>query len=593
MVRAVHLLAETTIYLAAAVLAVPLTKRLGLGSTLGYLIAGVVIGPSTLGLISQVEDILAFSEFGVVLLLFMVGLELEPARLWEMRVSVFGGGGAQVAACTVVFGGAAWLFGLPPTQAAVIGAGLALSSTALAVQILGERHELALPHGRAAFSMLLFHDIAVIPMLAVVPMLGSGAEDSGRPAWMSALIALGAIAAVVLIGRFVLRLLLRLVASARSSEISIAAALLVVTGTALLMEDVGLSMALGAFLAGVLLADSPYRHELEANIQPFKGLLLGLFFIAVGMSARLALVAEQPWEVLGLVVGLVLVKCLVLFGVGRGSKLDNISSANLAITLSHGGVFAFVLFGVALESNVLSAEVVELLIVVIALSMAVTPVLFTLRDLGARLLPSAGREMERDGYEHAPVIIAGFGRFGQMVGRILAMKQIPFTALEADPTAVDFVKRYGGSIHFGDTSRLEILRAAKVEEAEVFVVAIEDVEASVATARIVRKTFPDVIVIARARNRRHVYELRDVGVEHIFRETLASSLEAARQTLLELDLPYTESYRAVRKFREYDERLLEEQYEIRDDDEMMIASAKQTAAELEALFSSDDAEERQ
>jgi glutathione-regulated potassium-efflux system protein KefB len=587
------LLADSAIYLAAAVVAVPLTKRAGLGSTVGYLAAGVAIGPSALGFVANPENILHFAEFGVVMLLFLIGLELEPARLWEMRKRVFGTGAAQVVVSAALFTAAARAFGVPIVQAAVVGAGLALSSTALAIQILSERSELSLPHGRAAFAILLFHDIAVIPMLALVPLLGpSTAGGAGRPAWQAGLLATGVIAGVVVAGRYLLNPALRFVMSTRSSEVSTAAALLVVVGNALLLERAGLSMALGAFLAGVLLAESPYRHELEANIQPFKGLLLGLFFIAVGMSAKLSVLRERPGTVMALVAGLIAVKAIVLFGMGRRIRLSRWSSANLAITLAHGGVFSFVLFGEALRVGVIAAELHDLLIVIVAISMAGTPIMFALRGPLAKLFETNTDELAYDEmkFGFAPVVIAGFGRFGQMVGRTLSMKRIPFTAIEADANHVDFVRQFGNRIHYGDATRIELLRAAHVARAKVFVLAVEDVEASVATARLLRDHFPHVTVIARARNRPHAFQLRAVGIENIHRETFPASLEAASDALVEVGLPITEALRAVRKFRQHDEALLDQQYDVHEDREAMIATAKQATAELETLFHHDSIE---
>lgn len=581
-----QLLAQSAVYLASAVVAVPLFKRLGLGSTLGYLAAGVVIGPSALGLVSDPESILHFAELGVVLLLFLVGLELEPERLSALRRRIFGLGGFQVGLTTLLFGAAAFLVGRPLVEAGVIGAGLALSSTALALQVLGERGDLHRPYGRATFAILLFHDMAVIPMLAVVPMLGDGGGRGGP----SPLIALGTLVGVVVAGKYLVRPFLRLAAGAQSSEVSTAAALFVVVGTALLMEEVGLSMALGAFLAGVLLADSEYRHELEANIQPFKGLLLGLFFIAIGMSAKLRLVAESPLLVVGLVLSLVAGKAIMLVLVGRVAELPRRERIDLAVALSHGGVFAFLLFGVAADSGVLPRDVTDLLVVVVAVSMAFTPLLFALRDAMVRRFPGADDvpSTEETPYEDAHVVIAGFGRFGQIVGRVLATKRIAFTAIEADAGQVDFVRRYGSSVHFGDTTRVEILRASGVADARVFVLAVDDMEASVETARVVRSTFPGVPVVARARNRRHAFLLMELGVDVIFRETFASSLEAAREVLIELGLPTHEAYRAARKFREHDERVLEEQFHIRDDTDALVATTLAREEQLRQLFEWDE-----
>lgn len=584
------MLEYTAIFLAAAVLAVPLFKRLGLGSVLGYLAAGVVIGPTGLGLIHQVESTMRFAEFGVVLLLFIIGLELEPARLWRLRGAVFGLGGAQVVLTTITLGAVAALLGVPWRAAMVAGVALAMSSTAFATQILGEKHELTSPHGRAAFGILLFQDLAAIPVLAAVPLLGGQAARPGDDGSIKHhAIAFGAIVALVLAGRLLLRPALGIVARARSHELSVASALLVVLLTAIVMEHVGLSMALGAFIAGVLLADSEYRHELEANIEPFKGLLLGLFFIAVGMSANLRLVISEPLVVVGLALGLVALKFLVLAVMGRLYRLDSLGSASLAVSISQGGEFAFVIFGAAAGSGLLSEKLVERLVVAVTLSMVVTPLLFLLRDqvrtrLEARRTPRAFDDIDEDGSQ---VIIAGFGRFGQIVGRILRLRKIRFTALDNNPEHIDFLRRFGSKIYYGDASRLDLLRSAKIENARVFVLAIDDFEASMRTLHVVQKHFPHVTIIARARNRQHAYALLGAGVDTVIRENFAGSLDAARVALMELGIGASDARATVTRFAEYDERMMRETAVHRDDEQQLIASAKQYAQELERIFETD------
>ncbi|HUR40592.1 MAG TPA: monovalent cation:proton antiporter-2 (CPA2) family protein, partial [Verrucomicrobiae bacterium] len=453
------MLSAVAIFLVAAVIAVPLSRRLGLGAVLGYLAAGLVIGPWGLGLISDVDDILHFSEFGVVLLLFLIGLELQPERLWRLRGQVFGLGGAQVAATTLVLATAAYALDVPPMAALIAGFGLAMSSTAFVLRMLSERNELTSREGRMAFAILLFQDLAVIPFLALVPMLAGGGEGAGA---LPALRALAVIALVVFAGRFLLRPVLRHLAAAKVPEIFTAAALLVVIGTSLLMEAVGLSMSLGAFLAGVLLADSEFRHELQADLEPFQGLLLGLFFMAVGMSVNLGLLAEKPLLVLGLVAGLVIAKAGVLYAIGRIARGPADASRALAIALSQGGEFAFVLFGVAAVAGVLDAPLHQLLLVVVTLSMATTPALYALQ---ARFrAPLAGPPFDIIEASEAPVIIAGFGPFGQIVGRLLRLRRIGFTVLEKDVAQVDFVRRFGNKIYYGDAARLDLLRAAHAEK---------------------------------------------------------------------------------------------------------------------------------
>ena len=587
------LLQHTAIFLATAVVAVPLFKRLGLGSVLGYLVGGAVIGPSGLALIDEVESTLHFAEFGVVLLLFIIGLELQPSRLWRLRHAVFVMGGAQVLGSGALLGLAAWSLGLPAAAAGVAGLALAMSSTAFATQILGERRELTVPHGRAAFGILLFQDLAAIPLLAIVPLLGASAAaaqgDEGHGGLAGLGLAALVIAALVVVGRTLLRPAFRVIAAARSHELSVGAALLVVLATALLMEWVGLSMALGAFIAGVLLADSEYRHELEANIEPFKGLLLGLFFLAVGMSADLALLLAHPLEIAALTVGLVAVKALVLFALGRASGQAPSSAAALAVALSQGGEFAFVIFGVAVEAAVLDRSRVDLMIVVVTLSMVLTPLLFIALD---RALARRAAAAERRPFDALPedgsqVLIAGFGRFGQIVARVLRSRRISFTALDVSPEHVDFVRRFGNQIYYGDASRLDLLRAARADTARLFILAIDDVEASLRTLRTVQEHFPHLRVIARARNRQHAYALLGAGVEIVIRETFAASLDAARRALEELGVSPADAARAAERFAAYDERAVQEMYVHRDDTAKLIASARSYTEELERLFEDD------
>jgi len=584
------LLGQSAIFLGAAVVAVPLSKRLGLGSVLGYLAAGIVIGPWVLGLIGDVESILHFAEFGVVLLLFLIGLELQPSRLWVMRKSVFGLGGAQVLLTGAALAVAGVLWGLSLATAIVAGLGLALSSTAFALQILAEKNQLTTRHGRAAFSILLFQDLAVIPILALVPLFGPDPEGlTGRGALVNAVTVIVVLAGIVVIGRYLLRQLLRLVARTRLREVFTAMALLTVIGTALLVETVGLSMALGAFLAGVLLADSEYRHELEANIEPFKGLLLGLFFIAVGMSVNLGLLVESPGRILVIVAMLMAAKALVLIPLARLFGLcDNRAAMSLAAVMSGGGEFAFVMFAIAARQRLIEAQLIDELILAVAVSMLLTPFIYMLNEaVGRKLERQEAPEYDEMDDPHNDVIIAGFGRVGQVVGRLLAVVGTPFTALEIDSSQVDVVRRYGNVVHFGDASRPDILRAAGAEHARVFVLAIDDVEASIRTAEAVRRHFPHLKIIARARNRRHAHWLMDLGIEHIFRETLLSSLSMSKRVLSKLGFGNDEVERIGEKFRARDIRLLKEQHAIHQSEEKMIQSAKDTAAELESLLQGD------
>ncbi len=583
------ILHQSAVFLAAAVVSVPISKRLGLGSVLGYLVAGMVIGPWVLGLISDVESILHFAEFGVVLLLFLIGLELQPARLWELRKSVFGLGGVQVIATGAVLAVAALIFGLSPAAAVVVGLGLSLSSTAFALQLLAEKNQLTTDFGRASFGILLFQDLAVIPLLAVLPFLGEAAAPSTQAGWLSAVKVVGALAGVVLGGRFVLRPLFRIVASSRSQEVFTATALFLVVGTALLVSEVGLSMALGAFLAGLLLADSEYRHELEADIEPFKGLLLGLFFIAVGMSVNLGLVLERPFLVAALVLGLVLIKAALLFGIGKVVFKSYDSAISMGVVISQGGEFAFVLFGLAVGFKIMERATSDLLVVVVSVSMAVTPLLSILYEkvLRPRFIKKAKRDFDVAADADTPVIIAGLGRVGQVVGRVLRAKGIAFTAMDASPEHIDFIKKFGNKVFYGDASRLDLLRAARADKAKIFVLAIDDIESSIRTAETVQQHFPNLTIFARARNRQHAYRLLNLGIRKLMRETFLSSLEMTGDILQELGMTFSDSRRALDRFREHDEGLLMNNYKHSTDEKKLQEMAAQSRKELEEIFKDD------
>jgi monovalent cation:proton antiporter-2 (CPA2) family protein len=583
-------LREAVIFLLAAVILVPLFKRLGISAVLGYLAAGVMIGPWAFGFVVAGENVLHFAELGVVLLLFIIGLELQPSRLWALRKTVFGLGGAQVALTGAALALAGIVLGLPWTSALIVGLILSSSSTAMVLQLLAEKKQLSTQYGRAAFGILLFQDLAAIPLLAIIPVLGAATIGTNSTANGLAIAkAIALIAAVVIGGRWLLRPLLRLVALAAYQEIFTAAALLVVIGTAWLMQQVGLSMALGAFLAGVLLAESEYRHELEADIEPFKGLLLGLFFIAVGITADLGLVLHRPLTVLGLVAGLMLVKGLVLYAIARRVKHNIEAAIKLALYLSQGGEFVFVLLGVATGAHLIDTGLSSLLVVVVSVSMALTPLLVTLNAKVLKLgcaaeLPRPFDDVEEK--EHR-VIIAGFGRFGQIVARTLRTKKVPFTVLESSFEQVEFVRKFGNKVYFGDASRLDLLRAAHAEKAQAFVLAIDDPVASVKTAQMVKTHYPHLKIYARARNRMHAYQLMDIGVEHVERETLLASLEVARVLLQGLGFTAKTADEAARRFRAHDANLLKQQHKIYRDEAQLIASARQGAEELERLFEED------
>jgi len=581
------LLQESIVYLLAAIIMVPISRRLGLGSVLGYLAAGIVIGPFGAKLIQDPEHILHFAELGVVFLLFIVGLELQPSRLWVLRKMVFGLGSAQVILSAAAITAIAWLLGQPGDSALIIGLILALSSTAFVLQMLAEKKQLTTSHGRAAFSILLFQDLAAIPLIAILPMLGASA-GGGIDASQAGVMLL-TIGGLIIAGRFLLRPVLQVAAGSKIPEIFTATALLVVIGAALIMQFAGMSMVLGAFIAGMMLADSEYRHQLEADLAAFKGLLLGLFFIAVGMSVNIGLLLESPTRILIIVALLMLTKAAILVPIARKFKIcDSRSSWSLAAAMSQGGEFAFVLFGIAARDRLLPAGLIDELILAVAVSMLLTPFAYLAAEhFGNKM--SVDDEPEYDEMEdsHNEVIIAGFGRVGQIVARLLRVADRPFTALEIDSSQVDVVRRYGSTVHYGDASRLDILRAAGAEHAKIFVLAIDDVEASMRTAEAVVREFPHLKIIARARNRRHAYNLMDLGIEHIFRETLQSSLAMSETVLGSLGLSDADTKRLTSSFRERDERLLLEQHAIYHSEEQLIQSARDTAEELDSLLRDD------
>jgi len=585
----VSLLQEAIIYLVAAIIAVPISKRLGFGSVLGYLAAGIIIGPFGLRFIRDPEHILHFAELGVVFLLFIIGLELQPSRLWVLRRMIFGLGSAQMALSAIVIGLLAWTYGFTPTAAAVSGLILALSSTAFVLQLLAEKKQLTTAHGRAAFSILLFQDLAVIPLIALLPLIGSGASGENQFDPLKVGITLASIAGLIIGGHFLLRPLLRIVAHSKLPELFTATALLVVLGAALFMQFAGLSMVLGAFIAGMLLADSEYRHELEADLAPFKGLLLGLFFIAVGMSVNIGLLLKEPMTILLFVVGLMVAKAIVLYPLARVFGLCNTKGAlSLAAVLSQGGEFAFVLFALVAREQIIDTTQIDRLILAVVVSMMLTPVVYLIIEyVTGRTTEKVDAEYDEMEDEGHAVIIAGFGRVGQIVGRLLRVKGKSFTALEIDSSQVDVVRRYGSKVHFGDAGRLDLLRAAGADRAKLLVLAIDDIEASVRTAETVIRNFPHLTIIARARNRRHAHTLMDLGITHIFRETLLSSLAMSGRVLEMLGFDQEEVRRSIDTFREHDKRLLDEQHAMHHDEERLIQSAKDTARELESLLRND------
>ncbi len=581
-----HFLEQTAIFLLTAVVLVPLFRRAKLGAVVGYLAAGILIGPPGLALIGDVDATLQFAEFGVVLLLFLIGLELEPRRLWVMRRHVFGLGGAQLALTGAVLGAAGLALGLDWRAATIAGLGLAMSSTALVLSSLAERGQLASRHGREAFAVLLLQDLAVIPLLALLPLL---AGDGGDMRLAPALKGLAAIAVVLAASRVLVRPALKFVARHGGREVFTAAALLLVVGAALAMELIGLSASLGAFLAGVLLADSEFRHELEADIEPFKGLLLGLFFIAVGMSANLGLLAAAPHAVLGIAIGLMAAKFALLALVARLFGSAGPTGLCLATALCQGGEFAFVLFTAAAALGVMQGADAQLLILAVTISMFLSPLIFALHDSLLARWRERRAQPEFDAIDDPgkPVIIAGYGRVGQIVSRVLRMCDIPFTALELSHEQVDFVRKFGGKVYYGDSSRLELLHAAKTSEAKLFVLAIDDVEASVRTAAVVRKHFPDLPIVARARNRVHAFGLRDLGVRMVLRDTFPASLDMARLALLRLGFSAAATSNALALFRRHDEEMMDAQYAVQHDEAKLLQTSREAAEQLRELFESD------
>jgi glutathione-regulated potassium-efflux system ancillary protein KefC len=584
-----NLLLNALIYLAAAVLAVPIAKRLGLGAVLGYLLAGIAIGPWGLGFIREVQDILHFSEFGVVLLLFLIGLELDPKRLWALRRSIFGWGGAQVAVVTIGLLAAGLMFGVSWKVCLIAALGLSLSSTAFALATLEERNLMATPAGTAAFAILLFQDIAAIPMIAIVPLLGLQDVGHGGTGWLSALKVVGVIAGLIFGGRYLIRPVLRMIAKTDMREIFTAFALLLVIAIGLLMQSVGMSMALGTFLAGVLLADSEYRHALETDLEPFKGLLLGLFFIAVGMSIDFGVLLTQPGLVAGLLAAFLAIKTGVLYLLSKRFGIPRGQQAFFAFLLSQGGEFAFVVFGVAATAKVFTQETASLLAVVVALSMAVTPLLLLLYDkmIEPRFRNQNQRPADIIETQDNPVIIAGFGRFGQIVGRLLRANRIGLTVLDHDPDQIDLLRKFGFKVFYGDATRIDLLHAAGAAKAKALVVAIDDIEDSLDLVDAARLEFPHLAILARARNVTHYYDLMARGVIVIERETFESALQLGRKVLHELGFGAFQSRQAAMKFRTHNIKTLHQFYPYYQDQEKYISLSAKARKELEEMFERD------
>lgn len=576
---------DVILFLSAAVIAVPLARKAGIGAVLGYLLAGMAIGPWGLRLINDVEAVLHFSELGVVLLLFIIGLELNPGKLWQMRRPIFGLGVLQVLLTAGLLMGLLLLLGFSWQSALISGLGLAMSSTAMGLQLMREYGMTRNDGGQSGFAILLFQDMAVVPVLALIPMLAVGASDTTD--WSMIAIRVGGVAALLLGGRYLLRPLFRMIANTGVREVFTAAALLVVLGTAFLMQAIGLSMALGTFLAGVLLAESEFRHELEIAIEPFKGLLLGLFFISVGMAVNLGILLTDPLWVALMVLVLVSVKAAVLFLVSILFRLRRTSRLQLSVVLSQGGEFAFVLFSAAAASRVIDSQQLALLLVSVSLSMMTTPLLMKLLDrwlakaLNAQTVSEEQPHVEDD---EPQVIIVGFGRFGQIVGRLLSANKVRITVLERDPNQVSFLRRYGYKVYYGDAMQLELLRAAGAAQADSIVIAADDHEANMQIVHLCQEHFPQLQILARARGRVEAHALLSAGVTLFSRETFSSALELGKKALVTTGMHPHRAYRAQQYFKRLDMQMLRDLMPQHQAGVTEISRVKEARRELDDIF---------
>ncbi|AAK22191.1 monovalent cation:proton antiporter-2 (CPA2) family protein [Caulobacter vibrioides] len=599
-----NILTQTLVYLGAAVVSVPIAKRLGLGSVLGYLIAGVLIGPFALSLVGDQADVMKFAEFGVVILLFLIGLEVQPSTLWDMRKAIFGLGGAQVVGTALAIAAVALGLGLPWQTALAVGLVLAMSSTAIVLQTLDEKGLRQGPVGRAAFGVLLLQDLAVIPLFALLPLLAisapqHAAEAGGHggslvatlPVWAQTLSVFAAVAAVVGGGRYLVRPLFRFIAKARLREIFTASALLIVVAVASLMQTVGLSPALGAFLAGVVLAESEFRRELETDIEPFRGLLLGLFFMTVGAGVDLPLVARQPLTLVGLVLGLMVLKFLVMYGIARLFGAQKRGALAVATALAQGGEFAFVLLTFTVGAGVIGAQLAALLTAAIAVSMALTPVAMILYERVAALMDAAIPDVTPDTGDfdegEPDIIIAGFGRFGQVTGRLLAANGFKSTVLDTDIEQIELLRRFGRRVHYGDATRLDLLRQAGADRARMLIVALDDREKTVELVETARKAFPNLTILARAWDRRHAYDLLSNGADAVERETFESALTLGATALQKLGFRAHRAHRAAAFFRRHDRRVFEELRPMWGQEEAYILASRDAAKTMDRLLDAD------
>lgn len=579
---------QALILIGSAVVLVPIFTRLGLGSILGYLLAGILVGPFGFNHAHESENLKHFSELGVILLLFIIGLEIQPRKLWAMKNKLVGLGGLQVLVCTCVFMGAGVFLGQNLVASAVIGFALSLSSTAFALQTLSERSQLQTEFGQSSFAVLLTQDLLAIPALAIIPSLAATGSNSLTIETFVQF--LGILIFLVLASRFFIRPVFRIISSTRIRELFTAVTLVIILGVAALMLSIGLSAALGTFIAGVLLADSEYRHELEADLGPFKNLLMGLFFIGVGMSVNLDIIVSKPLTVLSLSLGYLVIKHTLLYFVGRLFKMDSMNSKLMSLAIGQGGEFAFVIFGIALTYNLAEPSVLSLLTVVITISMAASPLLLLLNDKIEAILCKESNKPKYDVIEdESPeVIIAGFGRFGQIFARVLRLQKIPFTAIDRDPNQIELVRRFGNKVYYGDASRLDIMEAAGVAKAKYFILAIDDVEESIKAAKSIKEHFPHIKIFARSRNRGHSFDMMDMGVHKIKRETFDSSLNFTRDLLIEMGQNKNKVDEFIKTFSEHDLAMIKEQHKVRNDEKQFMSVYHQAQAQLAEVLSKDE-----
>lgn len=579
------LLTSVLIFLLAVVIFVPLGKRFGAGPILSYLAAGIILGPGGLALVSDPAAVLHFAEFGVLFMLFVLGLELNPSKLWQLRSAIFGLGSAQLLLSWGAIGALAWGFGLSLEAALVVGAALSLSSTAFAVQLMSEHRLLTTPLGRDAFGVLLMQDLAVVPMLLLTAYLAPNSAQIEHHAvpWYWTCVAL---VGFVLVGKYIMPHVLKLIASSGVREVLTAFALLSVMSSSELMEWLGLSAGMGAFLAGMMLANSSYRHQLETDLEPFKGLLLGLFFMAVGMSMDLKLFLTDPLLILVILLSILLIKTIVLVALGRLRHHTWRPSIALGLILAEGGEFAFVLLSQAQLFGIVEDRIAQILVLAIGLSMTITPMLFTLlRSTKSKVVDT--RLPDDINATESEVIIAGFGRIGQITGRILASSGIPFVALDKNANHVDFIRHYGGEVYFGDAKRLDMLMSAGIARSRLLLLAVGNVEDSIEIAQQVKTHFPHINIVARARDRNHAYRLMSLGVTNVFRETFGSSLSMSEKILQGLGLSQVQAHERVKIFADYDSKLMLASVDLQNDLDKLIELSKSGKAELESLMRGD------